>query len=128
MGILDQHGAYTIRINHFSGSFRAYIEETLALGVEATTVEKHYNDVIDILSEKYDLPFTFIAHGMMNPSSTDYKELLIDCPMIPSDLEQFDENVCYRYNILPGAFKYFHIYGIFKAKADDERSYKPAAQ
>lgn len=112
----DPEGIHDVLINHFSGSFRSYIDDSLHEFYNGhddapdDEVSSHYEDVISELQKMFRTRFNFVDRELKLPSVLNYEDLCIKCPMIPKRREEFDPAKCYRYNLLPGTLGSFGLY------------------
>lgn len=101
----DHLGMHDIQINHFSGSFRLYIDNSLHEFYNGhddapdDEVSSYYEDVISELQKMFRTRFNFVDRELKLPSVLNYSDLYIKCPMIPKRREEFDPAKCYRYNL-----------------------------
>lgn len=139
-------GEQTIQINHYSGSYRQYIDETLNDGElvlindhdsddqieqkrkenyekKTRILENHYDEVIQVLAIKYNTRFAFSTSEITPPPEVEYEDLEIDCPLIPSLPSDFKKDSCYQYNELPGTLRYFDIYSTYTKNLTFEQLY-----
>jgi len=105
---LRQHGS--VDINHYSGSFEGHISSSLSL--YGMTPERHYEDLVDRLAEKFETDFVFFNNDFELNEDHKFDDFGVRCPAIPASIAQFDPDGCYRYNVLPGVFKNFSLYDI----------------
>lgn len=125
-----RNGKVTIQINDYSGGFREHIQDTLGvskvfissetpkqrqerMSKEHVKVERHYGDVVRVMSEKFNRPFVFVESVLRRPLEIKYKDLNIDCPLIPKDKSDFKPDTCYQYNRLSFPYDTFIYRSIF---------------
>lgn len=130
-GKRTRHGRVAIKINAYSGSFREEIERTLGvsvvfipsetrqqrqerMAVEDVKVKLHYEDVVRVMTEKFNRPFVFVESVLRRPLEAEYEDLDIDCPLIPREKSEFKPNTCYQHNKLSHPYAPFSHHTLFR--------------
>lgn len=103
-----------IKINHYSGSFEPYIGSSIAKA--EISVLNHYNLMLDMISERFSVNLEFVEHDFPIKDDRMFDDLKVRCDRVPDNIQEFDKDKCYRYNVLPGVLKHFSLYDILFEK------------